>query len=272
MKEKAKIELSPIEATAYWWINTIRYRVREIAISGAIDKDEAKFADIFYSYTEIDWRKVYLELIKYVALDVDSYVSENTSDTFSQDTEIGGHEKINEEIAKIIGQEIPDIRLAGNGVKDSVIYTTTEMASVWYKSCGVNKLATKYEVSYVLTGDKDSLDFYNLLISTIAVLDNEDSNFDSISILRERFCREYVKLNENEKSLDKVIELFNSSFDKASSKKIILGRSFQENYFASFRDIDYIGLESYSDLASHYANVVLQKTKGDDEKAFLKKL
>lgn len=272
MKEKAKIELSPIEATAYWWINTIRYRVREIAISGAIDKDEAKFADIFYSYTEIDWRKVYLELVKCVALDVDSYVSENTSDTFSQDTKIGGHEKINEEIAKIIGQEIPDIRLASNGVKDSVIYTTTEMASVWYKSCGVNKLATKYEASYVLTGDKNSLDFYNLLISTIAILDNEESNFDSVSILRERFCREYVKLNENEKSIDEVIDMFNASFDKASRKKIILGRSFQESYFASFRDIDFVGLEAYSDLARHYANVVLQKTKGDDEKAFLKKL
>lgn len=272
MIKKEKIELSPIEATAYWWINSTRSRVREIVISGARDEDEAKFAEIFYGYTELDWRNVYLELVKCITLDVDSYIPEDSSDTFSQDTEIGGHQKINDEIAKIIRQEIPDIRLAGNGVKDSVIYTTTKMASVWYKSCGVNKLATKYEASYVLTGDKESLDFYNLLISTIAVLDNEESDFDSVSLLRERFCSEYMKLKENEKNIDEVIDMFNASFDKASRKKIILGRSFQESYFASFRDIDYVGLESYFDLANHYANVVLQKTKDDERKEFLKKL
>ena len=65
MAKKEEIELSPIETTAYWWINLMRYRVREIATSGARDRNEAKFAEIFYSFTEIDWRKVYLELIKY---------------------------------------------------------------------------------------------------------------------------------------------------------------------------------------------------------------
>lgn len=272
MIKKEKIELSPIEATAYWWINSIRYRVREIAISGASDENEVEFAEIFYSYTEIDWRKVYLELVNHISKDVDSYIPKTHSDSFSQDTDIEGHKILNNEISKIIGQPIPDIRLAGNGVKDSVIYTTKSFASVWYKSCGVNKLPTKYEPSYILTADKKSLDFYNLLISTIAVLDKMDNNFKSVSTLREKFCREYIKLSESEETFDDIVERFNTSFDKASNNKIILGRSFKEIYFSSFRDIDYVGLDSYMDEASHYANVILQKTRDSEEVPFSKKL
>lgn len=270
MVKKEEIELSPIEATAYWWINLMRYRVREIATSGARDRNEAKFAEIFYSFTEIDWRKVYLELIKYIYKDVESYIPKNHSDAFSQDTDIEGHNILNDEMFKIIGQQIPDIRLASNGVKDSVIYTTVSVVSVWNKSCGVNKLATKYEPSYVLTGDRNSLDFYNLLISTIAVLNKIASSFKSVSTLRERFCREYIKLSELEETFDDVVERFNYAFNKASDNEIILGRSCKEMYFPSFRDIDYIGLDSYIDLANHYANVILQKTKDGDKTPFCK--
>lgn len=265
MAKKEEIELTSIEATAYWWINSIKSRVREIAISGTGDKSEAEFAEIFYGYTEIDWRKVYLELVKHISEDVDNYIPKSNSDSFSQDTDINGHERLNDEISKIIGQRIPKIRLASNGVKDSVIYTTASFASVWYKSCGVDKLATKYEPSYVLTGDNKNLDFYNLLISTIAVLDKEDSSFTSVSILRERFCSEYMKLSEAEENINDIIEMFNSSFDKASDKGIILGRSFKAMYFPSFRNIDYVGLDSYMPLANHYASVILQKNKDDDE-------
>lgn len=265
MAKKAVIELSPIEATAYLWINSIRYRVREIVISGTTDKNEAKFAEIFYGYTEIDWRKVYLELVKYISEDVDSYIPKDHSDAFSQDTDINGHERLNDEISKIIGQRIPDIRLAGNGVKDSVIYTTASFASVWYKSCGVNNLSTEYEPSYILTGDDNNLFFYNLLISTIAVLDKVDSSFKSVSTLRERFCSEYIKLSETKETIKDVIEMFNYSFDKANDKEIIIGRSYKEMYFSSFRDIDYVGLEPYMDLAYHYASVILQKISDDNK-------
>lgn len=264
MAKKEEIELTSIEATAYWWINAIRYKVREIAISGARDKSEAEFVEIFYGYTEIDWRKVYLELVKYISEDVDSYIPKSHSDSFSQDADINGHERLNDEISKIIGKRIPNIRLASNGVKDSVIYTTASCASVWYKSCGVTKLSTKYEPSYVLTGDNKSLDFYNLLIATIEVLDKNDSSFNSVSILRERFCNEYMKLSEAEENINDIIEMFNCSFDKAGDKGIIVGRFFKEMYFPSFRNIDYVGLDSYMPLANHYASVILQKNKDDD--------
>ena len=43
-------------------------------------------------------------------------------------------------------------------------------------------------------------------------------------------------------------------------------------YFPSFRDIDYVGLDSYMDLANHYASVILQKIKDSDETHFCKML
>lgn len=272
MPNYEKIVLSPIEATAYWWVNLIRSKVREISIYGSSDKKEIKFSKIFYDYTEIEWRKVYLKLVKAIAKDVQSFVPDDNSDSFSQDTEIKGHTRLNDEISKIIGKRVPDIRLAGNNVKDSVIYTTSSSASVWYKSCGEDKLSLKYDPSYILTGDKDSLDFYNLLIATIAIIKNIDRSSKSVSILRERFCNEYVNLSESEINLNDVIEMFNFAFDKACDNDLIMGHSSEKVYFTSFRNIDYVGLEPYLDLAGHYANAVLQETKDNDENAFSKKL
>ena len=97
--KKEEIELSPVEATSYWWINSIKYKVREIAISGTNDKSEAEFLEIFYNYTEINWRQVYLELVKYIFQDVASYIPKSHHDSFSQDTAIKGHTKINDEIS-----------------------------------------------------------------------------------------------------------------------------------------------------------------------------
>ena len=265
MTKKDEIELSPVEATAYWWINVIRHRVRDLATSGVSNKREYAFVQIFYGYTEVDWRNVYLELTKLISEDVEGYTGATPFDSFSQDTDVKGHKRLNDELSKITGQKIPDIRLVGDDAKDSVIYTTASSVSVWYKSCGVNKVSTKYEPNYLLTGDSKGLDFYNLLLATIVVLHQEDRSFKSVSCLRERFSREYVKLSESEEDMNSVIELFNSSFNKINDKGIILGRSGSEMYFPSFSSIDLIGLESYMNLAEHYAGVILQKQKTDDE-------
>lgn len=270
--EKKEIELSPIEATAYFWVNTIKYKVREIVICGTGDKNEAKFAEIFYGYTERNWRKVYLELIKYIAKDVDHYIPKNHLDSFSQDTDINGHERLNDELSKITSQKIPDIRLVSNGGKDSVIYTTPSFVNIWHKSCGTTKLSTKYKPSYILTGDHKGLDFYNLLLSTIAVLKKENCNFKSVSILRKRFCKEYMKLSNSDENIDDITELFNSSFDKASFRGIIFGRSINEKYSSYFREIDFVELNDYMDLAHHYASVILQKGKDSNENSFCKTL
>ena len=275
MRKNKEIELSSVQATAYWWINVIRDKVRELVICGTSDKKEIKFVEKFYNFTEIDWRNLYLELVNYITEDVNNYVPLGNiidTDAFNQDTDKKGHNRINEELSKIMHCSIPDIRLASSSAKDSVIYTNLFGASVWYKSCGVTDLSTKYTPTYILTGDEKELDFYNLVISTIAIIEQRDRSFNSVPLLRNSFCKEYKKVNKLEDDLEEIVDRFNQAFDKASDKDIILGRFWKETYFAHFRDIDYVGLEQYMGTAEHYATVILEKSKQEEEKVYSKKL
>ena len=264
METRKKIELSPIEVTAYWWTNSIKEKVRDIIIHNSRDDCENKFASIFYGYTEVDWRNLYLALVKDIAHDVEC-LDTTQGVYFSQDTCIGGHDRLNEELAQITNKFIPDIRLAGFGVKDSVIYTTSSRASVLYKSCGDRVLPTMYDESYILTGNQKKLDFYNTLISTIAIIEQKDKYFNSVPVLRERFCREYIQLSDEDENEEDIICWFNTCFDKASDKGLIHGRAFDRKYFPSFRNIDFVGLNPYLPLANHYADIILEPVKNNNE-------
>jgi len=266
MKKNEEIELSSIESTAYWWINMIRNKVRELIIEGTDNRNEREFVKIFYRFTEIDWRNLYLELINYITEDVNNYVLIGTTlqiDSFNQDTDVKGHNRINEELSKIMKCSIPDIRLAGGCNKDFVIYTNIFGACVWYKSCGTMDLPTKYEPCYILTGNRKELDFYNLFLATVAKISELDQEFNSIPLLKERFCNEYKLVNMLEESIDEIVELFDKAFSDANDKGIIFGRRWDSTYFPHFREIDYIGLEEYMDDAKHYADVVLQRSKNN---------
>ena len=264
METSKKVELSPVEVTAYWWTNSIKGKVREIVVYNSRDYNENLFVNIFYGYTEVDWRNMYLALAKDIAHDVEC-LDTTQGVYFSQDTCIGGHDRLNEELAQITNKFIPDIRLAGNGVKDSVIYTTSSRASVLYKSCGERVLPTMYDESYILTGDQKKLDFYNTLISTIAIIEQKDKYFNSVPVLRERFCQEYIRLSDEDENEEDITGLFNVCFDKVSDKKTIVGRHFDRKYFPSFRNIDFVGLNSYLPLANHYAGVILEPVKNNNE-------
>ena len=264
METRKKIELSPIEVTAYWWTNSIKEKVRDIVIHSSRDYNENLFVNIFYGYTEVDWRNLYLALAKDIAHDVEC-LDTTQENCFSQDTCIGGHDRLNEELAQITNKFIPDIRLAGFGTKDSVIYTTPSKASVWYKSSGEYTLPTMYEESYILTGDQKKLDFYNTLISTIAIIEQKDKYFNSVPVLRERFCQEYVRLSDEDENEEDITCWFNVCFDKANDKGLIHGRHFDRKYFPSFRNIDFVGLNSYLPLANHYADIILELVKNNNE-------
>ena len=230
METSEKIRLSPVEVTAYWWTNSIKEKVREIVTKNSWDDSENKFASIFYGYTEVDWRNMYLALTKAIAHDVEDFDT-TQENCFSQDTCIGGHDRLNEELAQITNKVIPDIRLAGFGVKDSVIYTTSSKASVWYKSSGKYMLPTVYDESYILTGNQKKLDFYNTLISTIAIIEQKDKYFNSVPVLRERFCQEYIRLSDEDEKEEDITQWFNVCFDKADDKGLIHGRHFDRKYF-----------------------------------------
>lgn len=273
MNNNEEIELTSIQATAYWWVNLIRSKVKEILIEKSSNEDKTKFAQIFCKFTEVDWREIYLQLVYYIGEDVNNYIPKGDIygiDAFNQDTEKGGHNRINEKLSKILQTSIPDIRLASSSSKDWVIYTNMFGACVWYKSCGVSDLPTKYEPSYVLTGDENELDFYNQVLSTIAVLQQKDHSFDSTPILRDRFCDEYKRIYSSDDTLDEIRKRFNQAFNKAADRDIVLGRSFKQSYFAHFRDFDYVGLENYMKLAEHYARIILHIEKVPEGQSLVK--
>lgn len=272
MEKNKKVELSSIEAAAYWWVKIIKERVRELLIRGVQNKQEEKFVEVFYNYTEVEWRNLYLELITYITEDVNNYIVKETLfgvDAFGQDTAKKGHNRLNSELSAITKCHIPDIRLAGDGYKDSVLYVNIFGSSVWYKSCGITDLPSDYEPSYIITGDKKTLDFYNLFISTIALLDEKAPEFKDIPIIRKRFSKEYKKLNNCEESIKEIEEMFNQAFDKASDKGLILGRYWRNIYFTFFKDIDFIGLEEFMELAEHYVDVILQRNRDEESNSSL---
>lgn len=271
--DREKIELSSTEVTAYWWVNVIKSKVRELVISGAYDQQEVEFVKMFYNYTDVEWRALYIALNEFITEDINNFVPRGNImgiDAFSQDTDEKRHDRLNEELAKIVGHRIPDIRLADRGSKDSVIYTNMFGASVWYKSCGVNNLPTEYDPCYILTGDEKELDYYNLLISTLATLDRKDGSFHSVPLVREVFCQK--DKTENEEDINEPVKRFNYFFKKANENGVVLGRFWEDTYFASFRDIDFVGLEKYMDTAEDYATAILQKNRGENGTPYSKKL
>ena len=62
-----------------------------------------------------------------------------------------------------------------------------------------------------------------------------------------------------------IICWFNTCFDKASDKGLIHGRHFDRKYFPSFRNIDFVGLNPYLPLANHYADIILEPVKNNNE-------
>jgi len=78
MEKNKRVELSSIETAAYWWVKVIKERVRELLIRGIQNKQEEKFVEVFYNYTEIEWRNLYLELVNYITEDVNNYIVKET--------------------------------------------------------------------------------------------------------------------------------------------------------------------------------------------------
>ena len=275
MQIKKKIELSSIEATAYWWTNIIKNKVRELVKINTTDEKEINFVKLFYNYTEADWRNLYLGLIKFITLNVNTYIPtcyEYGIDAFNQNTDKTGHDQLNVALSKILDKPfIPDIRLASNSLKDYTIYTNIFGASVWYKSGGLTKLPTKYKPTYILTGNEEEFYLRNLLLATIIVLNELDKNFHSITILRKAFCQEYQK-NICKKKIEDVIELFNAVFNQLNDDRIIMGRCYNDTYYTNLLQNDYAKVNKYILVASQYANKILELNIEENRENNSKKL
>ena len=263
-----EIELSPVEITAYWWVNVIRSKVKEILLYKSKRIEEIKFAEIFKKYTEKDWRNLYLQLSTLIIEDINNL--ENTGDIyFKQNTAKGKHKRLNEELSKITYKSVPDIRLAYSGSKDSEIYTNFFGASYWYQSIPATyDLPTSYEPCFILDGDEEELNFHNLFLATALTISNNDPKFKSLSQLKNGFCEKYIELHNIDK--EKLFKRCAKALNKAKEDDIMLIDRYNDYCWIHFREIDLNGLDEYMEEASVYANHILQKQDSHD-KQFIKK-
>lgn len=277
------IELNPYQQTAYWWINIIRAKVDELYIyknrTGKLKDDgEEKFLSIFGEYSEKDWRNIYISLQECIKNDVYNYIPTGDMlhlDCFSQDTAKGRHTRLNEEISKILNIEVPDIRLANIGKKDSVIYTDYTSSYEWYKSCGIAELPVEYkcDYNYVLTGDLEELDFYNLVLATCLIIHDRGRNFISMDILRRVFCEEYKKHINIPNDIDDIYKEFNNVFI-AFQERIDISRFWEKIFHYWYpKKTDKNGLDCYMKLANEFASTIINEFDyHQDGKDFTKSL
>ncbi len=263
------IELNPYQQTAYWWINIIRAKVDELYIyknrTGKLKDDgEEKFLSIFGEYSEKDWRNIYISLQDCIKNDVYNYIPTGDMlhpDCFSQDTAKGRHTRLNEEISKILNIEVPNIRLANIGKKDSVIYTDYTSSYEWYKSCGIAELPVEYkcDYNYVLTGDLEELDFYNLVLATCLIIHDRGRNFISMDILRGVFCEEYKKHINIPNDIDDIYKEFNNVFI-AFQERIDISRFWEKIFHYWYpKKTDKNGLDCYMKLANEFASTIINE-------------
>lgn len=261
------IELNSYQVTAYFWINQIRSKVKEIFYYGYSDEKEENFFSIFSEFDEKKWRKLFLSLTEYVEKDVLSYVLKENYEgvnAFSQDTCLSGHKRLNKELSLILNKRIPDVRLASNDLKDSIVYTKSDSVIVWYKSCGTRVLDSKYNPTYVITGDEEKLKLYNTLLFTINSLKYISNDFHSLYILRKVFCSSYA--NDNNLEIDYVLDIFNETINLLDDNGLINGRSFGSNYFVSYSSLDLVGLDDYVETSEKYADLVIKEYRGNSRK------
>ena len=157
-----------------------------------------------------------------------------------------------------MGVNFPNIRLASIGRKDSVIYTDSRNAYVWYKSCGTEQLPKEYNsrYNYVITGNKKELDFSNLVLSILIAIKKKDFLFDDLNKLRTLFCKNY-KTDYAIESFTEVIDNFNMVLSSLYKKGLNISRFWEDEFSFMVKDLDKNGLESYQVLADYYSNEIL---------------
>ncbi len=110
-----------------------------------------------------------------------------------------------------------------------------------------------------ITGDKEELDFYNLVVATIVMLISLDSGFRNIQEFRKRFCTEYKKVNDLNEKIEDVVERFNRAYGKANERGLVTGSVYSKYFFPSISSMDVASVEDYLDMGHHYADVILQR-------------
>ena len=265
-----RLLLNPMETTAFWWIEMIRNKVREINRNSSSDNNEIKFASLFDNYTEVDWRNLYLDLVDLIEGDI----REKKGNYYSQETAKERHDNINLELSCILNSEIPDIDISPENSKSHVIYTNDKFVSAGARGNGVASTLKREQTPwYTLTGNETDLNCYYLLAATLAIIDANTNKFSSkpLKPLETGIIQGYRKYISPEEEINNIKNATVLAIENAKRNKIlkICDYIIPPTYETSFSAIDYNGLEPYMDQAMDLASVILKTA--DIKKPYIKR-
>ena len=238
------IELNPIEATAYFWINTIKNKVKELSSISNKSNNELEFFNLFKQYTDFEWRKLYLVMKDYFNNKI------NSNHFYIQDTSV--HNDINKVLNNVLNREIPDIDLALNGIEDYFTCTNIYGADRIYKESGIIQIESTYSFNYILSGDINELELNTLMILLLKKFKKNHSK----KLLKNLFCDIYKELHtELELSIieDNFIRIYNQICDLG----LIVDLSFNNQYNSNISDSEYKYLDTNNELSKIIKKVKL---------------
>ena len=243
-----QVNLNPIEATAYFWVETVKNKIKEIYLKDNKQDVELRFLNIFYNFSDVEWRKLYLELSFYLNNKVNNYVPHGLYgiDAYSQDTEKYYHQDINKVLNFVSRNNVPDIGLSSDLIEDSIISTNIYGANRYYKSGGVVSLDTCFNYNYILTGDKRELDLKYLLISIITVICQNNKNY-SVNDLKKIFKSIYFDMY-NDLDAKIIDEDFERIFNLIHDEGLVNGLSCDKEFSSKIERIDLVGTNNYNDI------------------------
>ena len=249
-----KIELKPSEATAYWWVKKIKTKVKDISINGG-NPEEIKFKSFFINYKETDWRLLY-EGLSY-------YIRENilVNNLFSQATSKGKHNMINHALSIILHNMIPDIDISTGNISN-IISTNSMIAGEKQINDAIEYVLEPVNPYYILTGDFDDLNFYYILIATLALIDADNNKTDKDYNALTKYVTEGYKdifFPEKDNVDDEIKKRWDLAISQAEHENIINVRHDVEppTYTTKFHKIDYNGIDLYIDYAMDIASKIL---------------
>lgn len=147
-----QIELTPAQATAYWWLRVINEKNTELKVWYYNPQGlEKKFKNIFINFNEDEWHYLYLELAK----KIENELVKN--EILVQETAKGKHDKINAFLSKILKLKFPDISLSSTMSKDYKITSLLNEVKIGDNSTNEWPLPLLYDKNNILVAEEKRL-------------------------------------------------------------------------------------------------------------------
>ena len=265
-----KISLTPSKLAAYWWIEKIRTKIKDIK-NNPCTPEELEFTSLFDNYAEIDWRNLYTKLNIIIERDINEKEKEN--DYHSQGTGKGEHSLINFELMSILKKQIPDISITTIGSKDSIIYANNGIAGVEQKNDKTVQLLSTTSPWFIITGNDTDLFCYSLLAATLAIINEDNDSQRNFNELRQGIIKGYRDYLLCDEDIESITERTDLAIEYAKHNGIIeIQDTSPETYKTKFTDSDYCDLDLYMEFATEIARDILAQDIKELEKKCMTKM